>query len=519
MYWKNKSVLILLVILLIGCTQESPTSSQKPNIIYILADDLGYGELGAYGQEIIETPNIDRLAQNGMMFSQHYAGSTVCAPTRYILMTGKHSGHAYIRGNSARPGRDVWDFEALRENPEREGNLPIPDSTVTVAEVLQTGGYQTAVVGKWGLGGPGTEGLPNDQGFDLFYGYLDQAFAHTFYPIYLWKNKERVFLDNEPVNPHIGRSSDSGNLDPEDPATYEPFHDQPDYSPALMLDEMLSFIEESGEDPFFLYYATPIPHVSLQAPQRWIDYYRDKLGEEKPYLGDQGYAPNRYPRATYAAMISYLDEQVGELIAKLEETGKYDNTLIMFSSDNGPTFNGGVDASFFNSGGPFKETRGWGKAFVHEGGIRVPMIASWPGVIEPGSKTDHLSAQWDVMPTLSDIAGVDAPDNIDGISFAPILRGDEEQQRRHTHLYWEFPASGGQQAVRLGEWKGIRKNIIRTGNMDIELYNLEEDIQEQHNIADQHPEIIEKIEGIMQKEHTPPALDNFRMEVLEEGKK
>lgn len=328
-----------------------------------------------------------------------------------------------------------------------------------------------------------------------------------------------MFLDNEPVNPHIGRSPDPDNLDPEDPATYEPFHDQPDYSPALMLDEMLSFMEESGEDPFFLYYATPIPHVSLQAPQRWIDYYRDKLGEEKPYLGDEGYAPNRYPRATYAAMISYLDEQVGELIAKLEETGKYDNTLIMFSSDNGPTFNGGVDASFFNSGGPFKETRGWGKAFVHEGGIRVPMIASWPGVIEPGSQTDHLSAQWDVMPTLSDIAGVDAPDNIDGISFAPILRGDEEQQRRHDHLYWEFPASGGQQAVRLGEWKGIRKNILRTGNMDIELYNLEEDIQEQHNIADQHPEIIEKIERIMQQEHTPPALDNFRMEVLEEGKK
>lgn len=507
---KTKSVLILLLILLIGCSQNPPQDRQQPNIIYILADDLGYGELGAYGQQKIETPNIDSLAQNGMLFTQHYAGAPVCAPSRYMLMTGKHSGHAYVRGNSARPGREVWDFEALRANPELEGNLPIPDSTVTIAEVLQNAGYTTGVVGKWGLGGPGTEGLPNDQGFDFFYGYLDQAFAHTYYPIYLWRNKERVMLDNAPVNPHTPLPD---SLDPEDPANYARFQDQPDYSAGLMLNEMISFIESSQDTPFFLYYATPIPHLSLQAPERWVAYYRKKWGEEEPYRGDQGYTPSRYPNATYAGMISYLDEQVGKLIAKLKETDEYKNTLIIFTSDNGPTSKKGPDVSFFNSAGPFKETGGRTKGTVYEGGIRVPMIASWPGVIEAGSETDHLSAQWDVVPTLTDIAGAGAPAAIDGISFAPLLRG--EQQKKHDYLYWEFPAYGGQQAVRMGKWKGIRKNIMEEGNLEIELYNLETDLREQHNVAAQHLDVVEKIERIMEQAHTLPARDAFKMEALE----
>lgn len=513
---KSKLFLMSVFILLIGCGQKSSQQApQQPNIVYILADDLGYGELGAYGQEKIETPNIDALAENGMLFTQHYAGAPVCAPSRYMLMTGNHPGHAYVRSNGKRLGHDVWNFDALRENPELEGNISIPDSTITVAEVLKNAGYKTGVVGKWGLGGPGTEGLPNDQGFDFFYGYLDQAMAHTYYPIYLWRNKERVFLDNAPVNPHTPLPD---SLDPEDPASYERFQDQPDYSAALMLDEMISFIERSRDTPFFLYYATPIPHLSLQAPERWVDHYREKFGEEEPYRGKQGYTPNRYPNATYSAMISYLDEQVGELIAKLKETGEYENTLIIFTSDNGPTSRIGPEVSLFNSAGPFKETGGRTKGTVYEGGIRVPMIASWPGVIAPGSQTDHLSALWDVMPTLTDIAGVDAPTRIDGISFAPVLKGQPSRQKKHDYLYWEFPSYGGQQAVRMGKWKGIRKDIIRKGNTEIALYNLENDIREQRDVADQYPEVVEEIERIMQQEHTTPILNRFRMKALDAGK-
>jgi len=508
---------LLIAAILTACSQDQNEQQgqneqkEQPNILYILADDLGYGELGVYGQQKIETPNIDALAENGMLFTKHYSGSPVCAPSRFMLMTGSHPGHAYIRNNGSRPGHDVWDFEALRENPELEGNTPIPDSTVTVGEVLQEAGYQTAAVGKWGLGGPGSQGMPNDQGFDFFYGYLDQAMAHTYYPIYLWKNKERIFLDNDPVNPHTPLPD---SLDPEDPASYDRFQDQPDYSAALMLDEALGFIETNQEDPFFLYYATTIPHVSLQAPTRWVTHYREKLGEEEPYTGGQSYTPNRYPRATYSAMISYLDEQVGELIAKLKETGTYENTLILFSSDNGPTYNGGTDASFFNSAGPFNETRGWAKGYLHEGGIRVPMIASWPGVIEAGSETDHLSAFWDVMPTLADAAGADAPAGTDGISFVPLLKGQSSGQQQHEYLYWEFPAYGGQQAVRMGKWKGIRKNIIKSGNLDIELYNLDEDIKEERDVSEEHPEVVEQIRSIMTQEHSVPERDAFRMEAL-----
>ncbi|MCW9706627.1 sulfatase-like hydrolase/transferase [Fodinibius salsisoli] len=416
---------LLLLFLAVSCaghfksdTQEKQTSS--PNIIYVLADDLGYGELGAYGQQKIETPNIDKLARNGMLFTQHYAGSPVCAPSRYMLMTGKHPGHAYIRSNRPRhTPRRTWDFQAIRANPELEGQIAIPDSTITVGEKLQDAGYHTAIIGKWGLGGPRSSGHPNDQGFDFFYGYLGQAMAHTYFPIYLWKNKERMFLDNEPVNPHT-QLPDS--LDPDDPTNYERFQEQPDYAPTLMLEEALGFIEQNQKNPFFLYYASPLPHVSLQAPRQWVDHYQNKFGEEDPYTGDEGYTPNRYPRATYAAMISYLDEQVGALVKKLKETGQYEQTLIVFTSDNGPTYNGGTDAGFFNSAGKFKESYGWGKGFLHEGGIRVPMIASWPGVILPGSKTDHLSAFWDVFPNINGCCRYGSPQGDRWNKFCPHLK-------------------------------------------------------------------------------------------------
>ncbi|MCW9707995.1 arylsulfatase [Fodinibius salsisoli] len=512
-----KNIYIFVVILIavcVACDSSQQERNSPPNIVYILADDLGYGELGAYGQQKIETPNIDQLAQNGMLFSQHYAGSPVCAPSRYMLMTGKHPGHAYIRGNDEWGERgDVWSIQAMRDDPELEGQRPIPDSTVTVAEVLKKGGYQTAAIGKWGLGAPKTEGHPNEQGFDFFYGYIGQRQAHNYYPDHLWRNHERIFLDNIVQTPHATLPD---SLDPRDTNSYAKYHDQPDYAPDLMQEEVLSFVDRSAQkdQPFFLYYATPIPHAALQAPQRWIEYYHEKFGDEEPYLGGAGYLPVRYPKATYAAMISYLDEQVGQLVQKLKEKNEYDDTLIIFTSDNGPTYNGGTYSEFFNSAGPFQEKYGRGKGFVYEGGIRVPMIASWPDVVKPGSKTNHLSAFWDVLPTLSEIAGQDVPASIDGISFAPTLKGLPEKQEVHNHLYWEFPAYGGQQAVRMGKWKAVRRDIKKEKNLDIELYNLEEDPTEEQDIANQYPDVVETIRQIMEEEHTSPKLKTFGMKAL-----
>ncbi|WP_372639248.1 arylsulfatase [Fodinibius sp.] len=516
------AIVLCLTVLTAGCNSAAAqTKSDLPNIVYILADDLGYGELGVYGQEKIETPNIDALARNGMTFTQHYSGSPVCAPSRYMLLTGKHPGHAYIRSNGDRElpeGVSLDDyenrFEAMFEHPEIEGQIALPSSTVTIAEVLKEAGYQTgAAGGKWGNGGPNSEGHPNNQGFDFFYGYLCQRQAHTYYPTHLWRNNERILLDNELVNPHQDLPEDS---DPYDPESYSRFHDQPDYSAEVMLDETLGFIDDNHSNPFFLFIPSTIPHVSLQAPKRWIDYYLEKFGDEEPYT-EGSYVPVRYPNATYAAMISYLDEQVGAIVEKLKERGIYENTLIMFSSDNGPTTGGGVNPEYFNSAGPFlnfKNNQSRVKGHLFEGGIRVPMIATWEGVIPAGSTTDHISAFWDVLPTLSEIAGVDPPEEIDGISFLPTLMGEDSNQEKHDYLYWEFPSYGGQQAVRMNRWKGIRKDIMADGNLEIELYNLEEDIREENNVADQHPEVVDSIRTIMEREHSVPKLKHFQMEAL-----
>ncbi|MEX0686699.1 MAG: arylsulfatase [Balneolales bacterium] len=492
--------------------------NEPPNIIYILADDLGYGELGAYGQEKIETPNLDRLAEKGMKFTNHYSGSPVCAPSRYNLMTGKHAGHSYIRGNSEMNERgDVWSFEAMFENPELEGQRPIPPETVTVAELLKKAGYATGAIGKWGNGGPFTVGHPNNQGFDFFFGYLCQRQAHTYYPSHLWKNNQRILLDNDLVDPHQPLPE---GLDPYDQESYTLFHDQPDYSPTLMHNEAINFIEENQNNPFFLYLPTPIPHVSVQAPQRWIDYYVNKFGEEEPYFlneestGNLHYVPVRNPNATYAAMISYLDEQVGDIVKKLQELGLSENTIIMFSSDNGPVEGYGVDPVYFDSASPFLGTSGWGKGTLHEGGIRVPMIVAWEGHIEPGSSTDHITAFWDIMPTLNELAGIASPEDIDGISFLPVLKGNELDQEQHEYLYWEYPGRGGQQAVRMGNWKALRKNIKSEGRLEIELYNLADDIREQHNIASEFPQIVNEVELIMKNARTVPELEEFKMSAL-----
>ena len=499
--------LAIILVMMQACAGSDEKIETKPNIIYILADDLGYGELGIYGQQIIETPNIDILGGGGMKFTQHYTGAPVCAPARCVLLTGKHTGHAYVRGNDEWGARgDVWNYQAMFDDPGLEGQRPIPDSIVTVAEVLKSAGYKTGIVGKWGLGAPGTEGVPNKQGFDFFYGYNCQRQAHTYYPMHLWKNEERVLLNNKMVAPH---SHLPEGADPDDPESYANFS-LTDFAPDLMHEEALKFMDQNRDRPFFLYYASPVPHLPLQAPRRWVDYYKKKLGEEKPFAQGR-YFPNQTPRATYAAMISYLDEQVGDLVKKLKEIGVYENTLIIFTSDNGPTYTGGVDASFFDSAKPFKSEYGWGKGFVHEGGIRVPMIASWANKIKPGSQSNHISAFYDVLPTLCDILDLPKPENTDGISFLPTLL--EKPQDQHEYLYWEFPANTGQQAVRMGKWKAIRKNLFE-GEMDIALYDLEADPGEQNNVAANHPQVIKRMKTIMRNARTTPLTDVFKLAAL-----
>jgi arylsulfatase len=489
---------------------DSPSAEHRPpNIVLFLADDLGYGDIGCYGQTRTLTPHIDALAAGGLKFSQFYTGSPVCAPARCVLMTGLHTGHAYIRGNDPVKERgDVWNFEKACNDPFLEGQRPIPASTVTVAELLKAVGYSTACIGKWGLGGPLTEGHPNRQGFDLFFGYLCQRQAHTYYPVHLWRNQEKVPLDNPLVVP--GTRLPEG-ADPMDESSYAQFNLN-QYAPDLMIEEALSFIDQNAESPFFLYYASPIPHVPLQAPKKWVDFYREKWGDEKPYDGSAGYFPARYPHATYAAMISYLDDQLGQIMAKLDQLGLRENTLVLFTSDNGPTYNGGSDSPFFDSARPFKSEYGWAKGFVHEGGIRVPMIASWPGRIAPGAKTDALFGFYDVLPSLCELTGAPFPQKTDGISFLPALLGDTAS-RGHEYLVWDYPEYGGQQAVRMGPWKGIRKDIEK-GNLEIELFNLETDPREQANVANQNPGVVGKIEEIMRKEHVVSPVPLFRMKAL-----
>jgi len=505
-----KRVFILsLTVLVYLCSCTNKDTNQKPNIIYILADDLGYAELGCYGQEKIETPNIDKLAEKGIRFTQHYAGAPVCAPSRCVLLTGKHPGHAQIRGNDPWAERGpVWDFEAMANDPNLEGQRPLRAGTNTIGSLLQEVGYKTGIVGKWGLGAPLTEGIPNKQGFDFFYGYNCQRQAHTFFPVHLWKDTVKVLLNNKMVPPGSKIPEDADLYDSE---SYKDFW-LTEYASELMQDQVINFIKENKEQPFFMYYANPIPHNPLQAPKEWIDYYFEKFGDEEPYDGSRGYFPHRYPHACYAAMVSYMDEQVGEIVATLKELGLYENTLIIFSSDNGPTMSGGADSPWFDSAKPFKSEQGWGKGNVNEGGIRVPMIAQWPGKINPGTETELISAFYDVLPTLCEIAEKEAPGDIDGISFLPTLLG-KENQKEHEFLYWEFPQSGGQQALRMGKWKGIRKNI-RKDSMQIQLYNLEEDIQEMHDISAQHPEIVKRIETIFKQEHIPAEIKLFKLKQL-----
>jgi arylsulfatase A-like enzyme len=487
-----------------GCSSETGV---KPNIILILADDLGYSDLGCYGQKIIETPNIDNLAGKGVRFTNFYSGSPVSAPSRCVLLTGKHTGHSFVRGNHEWPERgEVWNYVKMEEDPSLEGQFPIPANTVTFSKTLQQNGYKTGCVGKWGLGAPNTDGVPNKQGFDFFFGYNCQRQAHTYYPQHLWRNEEIVKLDNEFTIPRTTELD--GDKDPLNPASYARYNLK-DYAPALMLDEALGFMESAKDQPFFLHFTTIIPHVPLQAPAEWVEKYHAKIGDEEPYLGNRGYFPCRYPLATYAAMVGYLDYQVGQLVEKLKELGQYDNTLIIFFSDNGPVITGGARSDYFENARPFNQAANRLKGTVFEGGIHVPLIVSWPEKMNDSRVSDHICAAYDIFPTICDMLGTEKPEDLDGISIMPTILGKGKQQE-HDFLYWEYPERRGQQAVRMGEWKGIRDSTL-DGNRKIQLFNLEKDITESENVAGTNPEIVKRIEEIMAAEHSEPEVDRFRI--------
>ena len=464
-----------------GFLFKSP--KRKPNIIYILADDLGYHELGAYGQRLIKTPHLDKLAAEGMKFTQHDAGSPVCAPSRCTLLTGKHTGHTYIRDNDEMAERgDVW------HDPNLEGQRPLLPHTITIGTLLQEAGYKTAFIGKWGLGGPHSTGHPNKQGFDHFFGYLCQRQAHNYYPDHLWRNDQKVVLEG---NPHFfPHQRFPKGLDPNDPANYERYRGK-QYAPDLMRDEAFQFIRENKNRPFFLTFATTVPHLALQVPEDSLKQY-EGIFPEKPYLGEHGYLPNRTPRATYAAMISRMDRDIGQMVQLINELGLEDSTLFIFSSDNGTTYTGGVDYKFFDSVDSLRGLKG----SVYEGGIRVPMIARWKGRIQPGQVSDRISAFWDILPTLCDVAGAGIPADTDGLSLLPTLMG-EKNAPGHKFLYWEFRDYGGQQAVRMGNWKGVRTGLRKKdSDTRIQLYNLRNDVSEKQNVAGEHPEIVARLKPI-----------------------
>lgn len=465
-------MLIFQSVITVGNAQTIPSEiPPKPNIIFILADDLGYGDLGFLGQKYIETPNIDRLAQEGMFFTNHYSGAPVCAPARSAFITGLHSGHTPVRGN----------FEVLPE-----GQYPMPDSLATLAKVMKQAGYTTGAFGKWGLGFVGTTGDPNQQGFDQFFGYNCQRYAHRYYPAYLWENQIKVEL---PGNGWTQKTT---------------------YAPDLIQEETLKFIDENKDQPFFLFMPIVMPHAELAAPDDEIlKKFRLKFGDETPHLGGKGsdygpemsipgYQSERYPHATFAAMVGRIDRYVGEVLVKLDQLGLTENTIVIFTSDNGAHQEGGADPDFFDSNGPFK---GY-KRDLYEGGVHVPLIVKWPGKVKPGSKSDHRSAFWDWLPTFAEIAGTEEPKGIDGISFLPALLG-QSVQKQHDYLYWEFHELGGRQALLKDGWKLVKLQVKDASKMTVELYNLNADPGETKDLSKDQPEKVKELDLLIREAHRP----------------
>lgn len=458
-----------------GFVLAQKPKAQKPNIIFILADDLGYGDVGFNGQKLIKTPNIDRLAKEGMRFNQFYAGTTVCAPSRSSLMTGQHTGHTYVRGN---------------KGVLPEGQQPIADSVVTVAEVVKKAGYRTGAFGKWGLGPVGSEGDPLKQGFDQFYGYNCQSLAHRYFPNHLWDNDRKVILE---ANANLLYTKE--------------------YAPDLIQQKALEFVDAAnGEQPFFLFMPYILPHAELLAPDDSLFHFYKGKFQETPFKGDDygvnahpgGYTSQLYPHATFAAMVGRLDRYVGQLLDKLKEKGLDQNTLIIFTSDNGPHVEGGADPTFFNSGGGFRGV----KRDLYEGGIREPFVARWPGVVKPGTQNEYIGAFWDILPTFAELAGAKVAGAIDGQSFVRALTG-KGTQKKHDYLYWEFHEKGGCQAIRQGNWKAVRLKAGTRSQAKIELYDLSIDPSERSDLAGQYPGKVKELGALMDEAHRPSVLFPF----------
>jgi arylsulfatase A len=472
----NWRINLIWILCLVFSQCKTPTPNEAPpNVIFILADDLGYGDLSCYGQTKFKTPNIDQLAHEGLVFTQHYAGSTVCAPSRSALLTGLHTGHTFIRGN---------------KEVDPEGQYPLPDSAFTIVELFKAKGYATGIFGKWGLGFPGSSGDPLNQGFDSFMGYNCQRLAHNYYPPHLWHNSQRIEIEEN--------AGEKNGV----------------YAPDLIHKYTLEFIESNKSQPFFLYLPSVLPHAELSAPEKFMEKSRAKFGKETPYQGTEpldknyksgGYSSQPEPRAAFAAMINVLDDQVGEIVRKLRDLNIYDNTIIVFTSDNGPHREGGADPDFFNSNGMWK---GY-KRDLYEGGIRVPLIVHWPARVKAG-KTDHVSAFWDFMPTLSEIIGA-APVDGDGISFLPTLLGSPNIQQVHNYLYWEFHEQNGKQAVRKGKWKAVKLNA-NSEEPVLELYDLENDPSEENNLATTYPDSVALLKSLMERSHSPNLVFPFSSE-------
>lgn len=483
-------------LLFLVLTAASLSAAEKPNIVFILADDLGYGEVGCYGQKKIQTPHLDQLAKEGMRFTHHYTGAAVCAPARCVLMTGRHLGNAEIRNNG--------DSKNGRLFP---GQWPISEGAITIAEVLKGAGYTTGGFGKWGLGPTDSSGSPIRQGFDRFYGYNCQRNAHSFYPPFLDDNESIDPINKNPIPGH--QRQPNGEVSADDYRTEV-------YAPDRILEEALEFLDENKEKPFFLYLPFVEPHVAMQPPQEWMDRYPKEWDQEKgPYRGQNGYLPHPRPRAGYASMISDLDEHIGSVLARLKQHELEENTIVIFTSDNGathpgrdPKFHiGGVDADFFKSSAGL---RGW-KGSLYEGGIRVPTIVRWPGITTAGSTTEAPSYFPDWFPTVCDISGASAPEHLDGTSLIPALNG--EPFSRSKPMVWEFHGYGVQLAVTDFPWKAIRQQA-RKGKLPWELYNLKDDPNETTNLADQHPKILKRLSDVSQTDRIPnsraklPAYDN-----------
>ncbi len=461
----------IATLLAFACLSLSALAGDKPNIILILADDLGYGEIGCFGQKMIQTPNLDRMAEQGIRLTQHYSGSTVCAPSRCSLLTGFDTGHSKIRGN---------------------GTHSLGPEDITFAKLLQDAGYSTAVIGKWDSGEVGSPGEPQKQGFDYSYGYMHQIDAHNFYPSHLWRNGEKEMLNNKVKTSHIGYAKGKG--------TYA--IERNDYSHDLFVEDALNWISNQKDNPFMLYLAVTIPHANNEY---WLT--DGEHGMEVPDLGPYGDEDWPEVQKAHAAMVTRLDDGIGQIVAKLEELGIDENTLIIFTSDNGPHEEGGNQKEFFDTNGPLQGM----KRDLYEGGIRVPFVAYWPGTIEAGQSSEHQSAFWDYLPTFCDVAGLEIPEETNGISFLPTLLG--QKQKSHDYLYWEFMEREGAQALRWGDWKAVRNLVNGYGfGAEIEIYDLSTDIGEERNLAYDRPDLVAQAKKMMKEARVPSPLFQFKSE-------